>query len=341
MSRKVIFITAALIAGGGGVIAWLILSKPALPPGFAGANGRLEAKQVDISAKYPGRVKTVLVDEGDTVEAGQILAKMDTEPLEAQLRNAEAKIREARDNQRTALAEVAVKQSELAYYDKEYKRSKELVVRGAVSEQERDIDLSHLEVARSALLGAKAQAVRTQSAIDAAIAEAERLKAEIKESVLLAPVRGRIQNRVAEPGEVLPPGGKVLELVNLADVYMYVFFPESVAGKVALGSEARIILDAFPEYPIKAVVSYVSPTAQFTPKTVETAEERHDLTFRIKLQLDPKRLRLFEPYVKAGIPGMGYVRFDPSAQWPPMLRWKPVSPEQLWKPSAATSNGSK
>lgn len=337
MSRKLVFSAVIIIAVVAGAAAWLILAEPALPPGFAGANGRLEAKQIDIAAKYPGRVKTILADEGDTVEAGQIVATMDTEPLEAQLRNAEARIREARDNQRTALAEVAVKQSELAYYDKQYKRSKELVVRGAVSEQERDIDLSHLEVARSALLGAKAQAIRTQSAIDAAIAEAERLKAEIKQSVLVAPVRGRIQTRLAEPGEVLPAGGKVLELVNLADVYMYVFLPEPAAGKVALGSEARIILDAIPEYPIRAVVSYVSPIAQFTPKTVETAEERHDLTFRVKLQLDPKRLRLFEPYVKAGIPGMGYVRFDSRAQWPPMLQWKSVTPDQLSKRVAATS----
>lgn len=339
MSRKFIVVTLIIAAAAAGAAAWLILAESGLPPGFAGANGRLEAKQIDIAAKYPGRVKTILVDEGDTVEAGQIVGTMDTEPLEAQLRNAEARIREARDNQRTALAEVAVKQSELAYYDKQYTRSKELVVRGAVSEQERDIDLSHLEVARSALLGAKAQAIRTQSAIDAAIAEAERLKAEIKQSVLIAPVRGRIQTRLAEPGEVVPAGGKVLELINLADVYMYVFLPESVAGKVALGSEARILLDAVPEYPIRALISYVSPTAQFTPKTVETAEERHDLTFRVKLQLDPKRLRLFEPYVKAGMPGMGYVRFDSRAQWPPMLQWKPVSPDQIWKPTAPTSGG--
>jgi HlyD family secretion protein len=338
MWRKLILVAIIVAAAGGGVIAYLILSKPALPPGFAGGNGRLEAKQVDIAAKYPGRIKTVLVDEGDTVDAGQIVATMDTEPLEAQLREAQAKIREAQDNRRTALAEVAVKQSELAYADKQYKRSKDLVVRGAVSEQERDIDLSHAEVARSAVLGARAQAVRTQSAIDAATAEAERLNAEIKDSVLRAPIRGRVQNRLAEPGEVLGGGGKVLALVDLSDVYMYVFLPELDAGKVALGSQARIVLDAVPEYPIRAQVSFVSPTAQFTPKTVETAEERHNLTFRVKLQLDANRLRQIEPFVKVGIPGMGYVRFDNSAQWPPVLQWKSVAPGQLWKPTGTDAS---
>jgi HlyD family secretion protein len=336
MSKRLIMVVAAVVAVGGGAIAWFVLSKPALPPGFTGGNGRLEAKQVDIATKYAGRIREVLANEGDTVDAGQVVASMDTEPLEAQLRQAQAQIREAEDNRRTALANVTVKQAEFAYSDKQFRRSKELVTRGAVSEQERDIDLAHLEMNRAQLLGANAQAIRTQSAIDAATAEAERLTAEIKDSVLRAPVRGRVQNRLAEPGEVLPAGGKVLALVDLSDVYMYVFLPERDAGKVALASEARILLDAAPQYPIRAAVSYVSPSAQFTPKSVETAEERHNLTFRVKLQLDASRLRQFEPFVKVGIPGMGYVRYDSSAQWPGRLQPKAVNPDQLWNATAGT-----
>lgn len=335
MSRRVILIIVAVVVVGGGAVAWFALRKPGLPPGFAGANGRLEAKQVDIATKYQGRIKDVLADEGDNVDAGQVVARMDTEPLEAQLRSDEAKIKEAQDNRRTALAEVAAKQAELNYSDKQYKRSKELVVRGAVSEQEADVDRAHMEVNQAALLGAQAQAVRTQSSIDAATADAERIKAEIEDSVLKSPIRGRVQNRLAEPGEVLPAGGKVLALVDLSDVYMYVFLPEQVAGGVALGSEGRIVLDAANEYPIKAVVSFVSPSAQFTPKTVETAEERHNLTFRVKLQLDKDRLRQFEPFVKVGIPGMGYVRLDGNAEWPETLQVKQV-PEQLWNPTGST-----
>jgi HlyD family secretion protein len=335
MSKKLIFLLVAIVAAGGGVAAWLILSKPALPPGFAESNGRLEAKQIDIATKYQGRIADVLADEGDMVDPGQIVAKMDTQPLEAQLRNAEAKIREEEDNRRTAQADVVVKQAEFAYAQKQYRRSKELVPRGAVSQQEADIDLARMQASQAALLGAKAQAVRATSAIDAANAEAERLRAEIEDSVLKAPIRGRVQNRLAEPGEVLPAGGKVLNLVDLSDVYMYLFLPEPIAGKVALGSQARIVLDAAPEYPIRASVSFVSPEAQFTPKSVETAEERHNLTFRVKLQLDKSRLRQFEPYVKVGIPGMGYIRYDDSAEWPPTLQVKNVAPSQLWNPTAA------
>jgi HlyD family secretion protein len=337
-SKKLILVIVAVVAAGGGVAAWLILSKPPLPPGFAASNGRLEAKQVDIATKYQGRIADVLVDEGDTVDAWQVVARMDVEPLQAQLRNAEAKIREEQDNKRTAQADVVVKRAEFAYADKQYHRSKALVGRGAVSVQEADIDLARMDASRAALLGSQAQVVRAQSAIDAAVAEAERLKAEIEDSVLKAPIRGRVQNRLAEPGEVLPAGGKVLALVDLTDVYMYLFLPEPIAGKVALGSPARIVLDAAPEYPIRAVVSYVSPEAQFTPKSVETAEERHNLTFRVKLQLDKSRLRQFEPYVKVGIPGMGYVRFDDSAEWPPMLQVKNVVPNQLWNPTSSENS---
>ena len=207
MSRRVILIIVAVVVVGGGAVAWFVLHNPGLPPGFAGANGRLEAKQVDVATKYQGRIKDVLADEGDTVDAGQIVAKMDTEPLEAQLRSDEAKIKEAQDNRRTALAEVAAKQAEFNYSEKQYRRSKELVARGAVSEQEADVDQAHMEMTRAALLGAQAQAVRTQSAIDAATADAERVKAEIEDSVLKAPIRGQGPKPSRRAGRS-PSGGR-------------------------------------------------------------------------------------------------------------------------------------
>ena len=117
---------------------------------------------------------------------------------------------------------------------------------------------------------------------------------------------------------------------------MYVYLPESQTGKVPLGSDARIVLDAAPQYPIRAYVSYVSPMAQFTPKTVETAEERHNLTFRVKLQIDKNRLRQFEPLVKTGLPGMGYVRWATDTEWPANLQPAAKVPVDLWKPTGAS-----
>jgi HlyD family secretion protein len=326
MQKKTLIVVAILVLLVGGGLAWWFLSKPKLPPGFASGNGRLEATQVDIAAKYAGRLKTVEVDEGDTIEPGQVVATIDTEPLEAQLRASQAKIKEAQDNLRTAQAQVSVKKSELDYAEKQYKRSKQLVKSGAVSGQEADVDLARAESARAALIGTQAQVVAAQSLIEAQTAESERLKATIADNTLRSPIRARVQARLAQPGEVVAAGGKVLSTLDLSDVFMYVFLPTTVTGKLALGADARIVLDALPAFPIKAEVSYISPNAQFTPKTVETAEERHNLTFRVKLQIpDKEKLRAYERMVKVGIPGMGYVQLDPSAEWPKNLHLRPPS----------------
>jgi len=342
MSKKTLLIVLAVVVLIGGGIAWWVLSKPKLPPGFAGGNGRLEATQVDIAAKYAGRLKTVDADEGDTLEPGQVVATIDTEPLQAQLRASLAKIKEAQDNLRTAQAQVRVKQSELNFADKQYKRSKQLVSTGAVSGREADADLSRADSARAALIGTQAQVVAAQSLIDAQTAESERLKATIADNTLKSPIRARVQGRLAQPGEVLAEGGKVLSTLDLSDVYMYVFLPTNVTGKLALGADARIVLDALPGYPIKAAVSYIDPNAQFTPKQVETAEERHNLTFRVKLQVQNKEgLRQLERMVKVGVPGMGYVQLDPSAEWPKNLQLRPPSewPKLPEIATGATTNG--
>lgn len=333
MTRKqiAIFAVLALVII---VAAWLLLKKPDVPEGFAASNGRLEATDYYISAKRAGRIAEVLVNEGDTVEAGQTVARMDTEELEAAVREAQANIAQAEAKRKVAVAnkgyagaQVAVRQADHQYARSTYARSQTLVRTGAVSEQEAEVDLARKSATGAEVVGSRAQVAQAQSEIDAAQAEiqagraqVERLQAEISDAVLTAPIRGRVERRLAEPGEVLASGGRVLSMLDLSDVFMYIFLPTDVAGKVALGSEARIVLDAAPNNPIRAAVSFVSPEAQFTPKTVETAEERFNLTFRVKLQIDKARLREFEPLVKAGIPGVGYVRINPNASWPDSLK---------------------
>jgi HlyD family secretion protein len=332
--RRTLVLVLGFVVAAGAIAAWYIFSKPALPPGFAGGNGRLEATEYFISTKYPGRIKDVLFNEGDTVEAGQVVARMDTSALDAQLREAEAQVRTAVENRKVAQAQVDVKQADYNYAAKQYARSQGLVGRGAVSGQEAEIDLAKSLASRAELAAAKAQTVQVESNIDAARAAADKLRAEIRDAVLVSPIRARVETRLSEPGEVLAAGGRVFSIDDLSDVYMYVYLPESVTGKVALGSEARIVLDAAPQYPIRTFVSYVSPTAQFTPKTVETEEERHNLTFRVKLQVDKAKLRSWESLVKVGLPGMGYVRWDNSAEWPANLQPK-AAPRDLWKPTGS------
>ena len=342
-----------LIAAGVAVLAalaWWQLRPSGLPEGFASGNGRIEATEVDVATKLAGRIASIEVDEGDFVEPEQILARMDTQALEAQLQQARAQVRQAQNAEHTALAQVALRESEkvsaiavvrqrqaeLDAAQKRHARSATLVKRNALPQQTLDDDLARLQSTQAALAAANAQVIsadagisaaqaqveEARSAVEAAQAGVDRLQADIDDSLLRAPRAGRVQYRVTQPGEVLGAGGKLLNLVDLTDVYMTFFLPERQAGRVALGSEVRLVIDAAPHYVIPARVSYVASVAQFTPKTVETASEREKLMFRVKARIDPELLSKHLQQVKTGVPGMAYLRLDPEAEWPAHLAIK-------------------
>ena len=172
----------------------------------------------------------------------------------------------------------------------------------------------------SRAVGPTVDAAKAQ--IAAGQAEVARLKSQIKDSTLVAPAGGRIQYKLAQPGEVLAAGGRVLTLLDLSDVYMTIFVPARVAGPLAVGDEARVTLDPLPGYVFPAKVTFVATEAQFTPKTVETAEEREKLMFRVKLTVDPELRTRYETQVKTGIRGIGFVRSDKKVAWPDSLAVK-------------------
>jgi HlyD family secretion protein len=306
----------------GAAAIWWKMRPPPLPSGFVSGNGRIEATQIDIATKLPGRIKEVLVQEGDFVEAGQIVARIETQTLDAELRQAQAQVTQARNALETAKAVVAQRESELAYAQGTLKRSEDLVQQGFVSPQKLDADRTAMLTAKAALVAARAQVVQAQSAIDAAVAATQRVEADIQDSTLKAPRAGRVQYRLAEPGEVLPAGGKVVSMLDLSNVYMTLFLPEALAGRLTIGAQVRLVFDAAPQYVVPATISFVAAEAQFTPKTVETATERQKLTFRVKAQIDPELLRKYLDRVKTGVPGIAYVQLDRNARWPPNLEIK-------------------
>lgn len=336
------------VAAGAAFLAWQYFEPEGLPDGFASSNGRIEATEIDVAAKIAGRVEEILVDEGDFVEAGQILARMDTDVLKAERREAEAELARAqisietakslvtqREAERAAAeAVVAQREAELDAAQRRLARSADLAPRGDVPIQRLDDDRAQAQAADAAVSAAKAevaaaeaalntaraQIVDAEAAVEAARATIERIQADIDDSELSSPRRGRVQYRVAEPGEVLDDGGVVLNMVDLTDVYMNFFLPTEQAGRVALGAEVRIVLDAAPQYAIPARATFVADVAQFTPKTVETQEERAKLMFRIKAQIDPELLERYIRQVKTGLPGVAYVQLNPEAEWPPQLR---------------------
>src|SRR5208337_5050288 len=181
---------------------------------------------------------------------------------------------------------------------------------------------ANLAAAEAAISAAKAQVVDAKAAVIAVQATIDRIVADIDDSSLKTPRDGRVQYKVAEEGEVLPAGGRVLNLVDLNDVYMTFYLPTKEAGQAAIGAEARIVLDAFPELVLPATITFVANVAQFTPKTVETEAERQKLMFRLKAQLPAEELHKYSQMAKTGVPGIAYVKLDPKVQWPANLSVK-------------------
>ncbi|WP_353117875.1 efflux RND transporter periplasmic adaptor subunit [Nitratidesulfovibrio sp.] len=348
--KKLILVGVVLAAVAAALIAWAMLHKTGPGPGFANGNGRIEATEVDVATKLAGRVDAIMVDEGDFVRAGQPLAKMQVQVLDAQRDEASAKHQQAltavvaaealvtvrKSDKVAAQALVAQRESERDVAQLRSTRSEALSQEGASSVQERDDDRARMRSAQAAvgaamaqvnaaqanIAAAAAQVVGARSAVTAAQASIARVDADITDSLLVSPRNGRVQYRVAQPGEVLAGGGKVLNLMDLNDVYMTFFLPEADTGKIALGGEVRLVLDAAPDHVIPATVSFVAATAQFTPKTVETASERQKMMFRIKAQIDPALLQKHPKLIKTGLPGVAWLKLDEQAQWPPELAVK-------------------
>lgn len=336
-------VVGAALAG----LAWSTLKPTGPGPGFVSGNGRLEATEIDIATRLPGRVQEMWVKEGDFVEVGQPLAQMQMDVLAAQrdeaqaqsqqavtaVASAEARVAARRSDTAAAQAVVQQRSSALDAAERRLARTEVLSQKGVVTVQQLDDNRATVHGAEAAVTAAQAQVAAAEAATKAAVSQVAgassgvvateatiaRVEADIADSQLRSPRAGRVQFRVAQPGEVLPAGGKVLNLVDLSDVYMTLFLPETAVGRVALGSDVRVILDAAPQYVIPAQVSYVASTAQFTPKTVETASERQKLMFRVRAQIGRELLLKHVEMVKTGLPGVAWFKLDAAAAWPASL----------------------
>lgn len=300
--------------------AWQQLQTPALPEGIASGNGRLEATQVDITTKLPGRLAELYVREGDEVETDQVLARMDVRELEAELQQAQAQVAQTQKQRSAAMAVIAQRNSEVRLTEKNLARSRELYENQNIAIEQLQRSETAVQTAQAAVSVAKAELELAEAAIDAARARVESVRTRIDDSILKTPLAGRVLYRLAEPGEVLPAGGKVFIVLDLTDAFMTIFLPTQQAGRLHIGDEARLIFDAIPEYVVPATVSFVSPEAQFTPKEVETRTEREKLMFRVKIRIESALLEKHSTIIKTGVPGEAYVRLGTDVTWPEKLQ---------------------
>ena len=312
---------AVLLLAAGGYAAWRhFCREPALPPYIAATNGRIEAEQFDIASKMAGRVVEVAVEEGQMVEAGAVVARLDDSTLQAQLRAAEAQVAEARQAIAAAEAERLRAASTRQLAQTELARTQELARRGFAPTEQLDQRRSTLEVAEATVATAEAGRRRAEATLAAAQANAAQVRTLLDDTILSAPRAGRVLYRLVRSGEVVAAGGRIATLIDPTDVSMIVFLPAPQAGRLAYGAEARMVLDPIPQYVLPANVSFVAPEAQFTPRQVETAQERANLMFRVKLRLPESLLQAHVEQVKTGVRGLGYVRLDTTQPWPERLQ---------------------
>jgi len=321
--RLLVGLCAIILGAGGAGFYWWKHSQAQLPAGISYGNGRLEADEIDIDTKFPGRIAELRAEIGDMVSAGQVVARMDTSDLQESLKKAQAQVKQAQRAIEEANANLEQQRTQQTLAAQELERTQTLLKQGFATNELFDQRTQAMNAANAGLNIATQRVAEAERALEASEHDVGLYAVNIKDNDLVAPRDGRIQYRVANIGEVLPAGGKVFTMLDISYVYMDIYLPAPEAGKIKVGTEGRILLDAYPNDPIPAKVSFLASQAQFTPKTVETQDERDKLMFRIRVRIDPDRSRDHAASVRSGLPGVAYLRADPNVVWPKNLQGAP------------------
>jgi HlyD family secretion protein len=240
--------------------------------------------------------------------------------LQASLKKSEAQVNQARRAVDEATSNVTQQQTQVLLAKEEFDRAVYLVQKGFQTKEVLDQRQQQLDGANAALEAANFRVIEFQHALDAATHDVELYGVQIADDTLVAPRDGRLQYRIANVGEVLPAGGHVFAMLDTSYVYMDIYLPTLEAGKIKYGADARIVVDAYPHTAIPAKVMFIATQAQFTPKTVETHNERDKLMFRVRVRIVPDWLHGREDAVSSGLPGVAYILTDPAAKWPDALQ---------------------
>ena len=308
MSPKKI-VPVLLLIGAAGAAVWYYRSRPAETGGGLVASGTVEATDAQLGLQLPGRVASIAPREGDRVRAGQELARLDAAELEArreqsqaQVQAAEAELAELRQGSRQeeiaqARAAVAAAEERRADAERDLARTRRLFDGGAVSREALDKAQMALDVARAQRTQVAEQLRLVQAGprkerIEAARAQVSQAEAAVRgvdaslgNTVLAAPFDGVVTVRHREPGEIVPAGSPVVTVMDPRSRYVRIYIPEHRMGAVRLGTRAAIAADTYPGKTYPGEVSFIASEAEFTPKSVQTTEERVRLVYEVKVRV--------------------------------------------------------
>ncbi|KLT73314.1 acriflavin resistance protein [Neisseria arctica] len=312
----VVLVLAVLVLVG--LYAYQQRNHNELPEGFSASNGRLELNRLDVASLYAGRIKAAPVDEGSYVKEGDILAELASESASSQLDAAKAQKQRAQEAVARADAEIQAYEQQRKVAGLELDNAQKLKRDGLVSDTEVAKRKAALDSATASLNAARAARAEARAAASAAQAQADGAASVSDDMVIRAPISGRVEYTIADAGSVIAAGSKVVSLLNPSDVSMNIFLPNAQMSPLKVGDEARIVLDNI-DAVFPAKISFIATSAQFTPKAVETADERAKLMFKVRLKVPAEVALRYEGLLKGGMTGNGYVRTDAQAQWPANL----------------------
>ncbi|MGO3857736.1 HlyD family secretion protein [Neisseriaceae bacterium CLB008] len=309
----------ALIAGGA---IWLNAQQGSgLPADIAGVNGRLELGRVDVATLYPGRILTIPAKEGQDLALDDVVAELSASETAPQLAAAKAAKQRAEQAVARAEAEGSARFERQRVADIELNEALKLRRDDLISKVELDRRQAAAQGERSGVAAAQAAKGEALAAVQEAQAQINRIQSVNDDMVVRAPIAGRVEYRIVEPGAVVPAGGKIVTLLNSADAYMTLFLPTDTIGQLRLNAPARIVVDGL-DYVFPATVSFISAQAQFTPKYVETSSEREKLMYKVKLQIPEDVALKYKDLLKGGLTGNGYVGLSAQPSWPESLTVK-------------------
>ncbi len=199
--------------------------------GIAKSNGRIEATEIDVSSKYAGRLESVTVDEGDEVKAGQVIGRIYSPEYEAQLRTAQANVLVAKSALASAEAKVAQAKADQVYAKRDLERGQQLVKQGWMTKQVFDQRVDKADAANASLEAAEKNRDAAKSLVKSTEAEVERINAILEDLTLVSPRDGRVQYRIHRSGEVVNAGTRIVQILDLNDVYMTIYLPAAQAGQ--------------------------------------------------------------------------------------------------------------
>ena len=324
--KKWIIPVVIVAAGAAGFAVYQKQHADRQPENIIASNGRLELERIDVATLYAGRVKSMNVDEGSEVKAGDVLAELSSDTTSGRVEEAQAGELAAKEMVQRAQAGVKQAQEAVARADAQIaaqlqqQKLAQMELDNAGKMQSEDlVSPAETQRRRSQRDGAAAAVKAAQAAKAEALAAARQAQLKLAQSAnsdmqITSPKDGVVEYKIAQAGNVVGAGGKVVSLLDFSDASMAIFLPTAQVGSLKVGDEARIKLDGL-DAVFPAKISFIATEAQFTPKNVETANERAKLMFKVKLQIPKETALQYKGLLKGGMVGNGYVRTNRQQAW--------------------------